>query len=34
MMLAVFDFPDRSTAADADVVPRFDIDYIRGFERP
>jgi hypothetical protein len=33
-MLAVFDFPDRSTGADDDVTPRFVIDYIRGFERP
>jgi Glycosyl hydrolases family 16 len=32
MMLAVFDSPDRSTSADSDAVPRFDIDYIRGFE--
>jgi hypothetical protein len=32
MMLAVFDFPDRSTGADDAAVPRFDIDYLRGFE--
>jgi hypothetical protein len=32
MMLAVFDFPDRSTGADDGAVPRFDIDYLRGFE--
>jgi hypothetical protein len=32
MMLAVFDFPDRSTGADEGVTPRFEIDYLRGFE--
>lgn len=32
MMLAVFDFPERSTGSDDDAIPRFDLDYIRGFE--
>jgi hypothetical protein len=33
MMLAVFDFPDRSTGADSDVVPELIVDYLRGYER-
>lgn len=32
MMIAVFDFPDRATRADGDAVPRFVIDYLRGYE--
>ncbi|MEN3309616.1 MAG: hypothetical protein V7603_5818 [Micromonosporaceae bacterium] len=30
MMIAVFDFPDRSTGHDADAVPELVVDYIRG----
>jgi hypothetical protein len=33
MMVAVFDFPDRSTARDADATPELIVDYIRGYER-
>jgi hypothetical protein len=33
MMVAVFDFPDRSTGDDADAVPVFVVDYLRGYER-
>lgn len=33
MMIAVFDFPDRSTGTDADLVPRLVVDYLRGHER-
>jgi hypothetical protein len=29
MMVAVFDFPDRSTGADADLVPRLAVDHLR-----
>jgi Glycosyl hydrolases family 16 len=32
MMIAVFDFPDRSVGNDAGAVPELVIDYIRGFE--
>jgi hypothetical protein len=32
MMIAVLDFPDRSTGDDADAVPVFEIDWIRGRE--
>jgi len=32
-MIAVFDFPDRSTGDDADAVPQFVVDYLRGYER-
>jgi Glycosyl hydrolases family 16 len=31
LMLAVFDFPDRSVGHDADLVPTFTIDHIRGW---
>jgi hypothetical protein len=33
MMLAVFDFPEKSTGDDADVVPELIVDYLRGYER-
>jgi len=33
MMIAVFDFPDRSTGDDADAVPELIIDYLRGYQR-
>jgi hypothetical protein len=33
-MLAVFDFPERSTGDDDNLTPRFVVDYLRGFERP
>jgi hypothetical protein len=33
MMMAVFDFPDRSTASDSDAVPELIVDYLRGYER-
>ena len=33
MMLAVFDFPAKSTGADADAVPALIIDYLRGYRR-
>jgi beta-glucanase (GH16 family) len=29
MMVAVFDFPDRSTGTDADQVPRLVVDHLR-----
>jgi hypothetical protein len=32
MMIAVFDFPDRSDGDDADAVPVFEVDWIRGWE--
>jgi hypothetical protein len=32
MMVAVFDFPGRSTGADADAVPELVVDYLRGYE--
>jgi Glycosyl hydrolases family 16 len=32
MMVAVFDFPDRSTGADDDAVPRLVVDHLRGAE--
>jgi hypothetical protein len=31
LMLAVFDFPDRSVGDDARLVPTFTVDYIRGW---
>ena len=33
MMVAVFDFPDRSIGDDADAVPELVVDYLRGYER-
>jgi len=33
MMLAVFDFPERSTGDDADAVPALVVDHLRGYER-
>jgi len=33
MMVAVFDFPERSTGEDADAVPELVVDYLRGYER-
>jgi hypothetical protein len=33
MMIAVFDFPDRSIGDDADAVPELVVDYLRGYER-
>jgi hypothetical protein len=33
MMLAVFDFPERSTGDDAAAVPELIIDYLRGYLR-
>ena len=33
MMLAVFDFPDRSTGDDADAVPELIVDHLRGYRR-
>ena len=33
MMIAVFDFPDRSNGNDADAVPELVVDYLRGYER-
>lgn len=33
MMIAVFDFPDRSTGADSAAVPELIVDYLRGYER-
>ena len=33
MMLAVFDFPDRSTGNDSGAVPELIVDYLRGYER-
>lgn len=32
MMIAVFDFPARSTGDDADAVPKLVVDYLRGYE--
>jgi hypothetical protein len=31
MMLAVFDFPEKSTGADGDAEPALVVDYLRGF---
>jgi hypothetical protein len=31
LMLAVFDFPDKSVGNDADLVPTFTVDHIRGW---
>jgi len=33
MMIAVFDFPDRSNGDDADAVPELVVDFLRGYER-
>jgi hypothetical protein len=33
MMIAVFDFPERSSGDDADAVPELVVDYLRGHER-
>jgi len=33
MMIAVFDFPDRSVGDDDDAVPELIVDYIRGYDR-
>jgi hypothetical protein len=33
MMIAVFDFPDRSAGDDDDAVPELIVDYLRGYER-
>jgi Glycosyl hydrolases family 16 len=33
MMVAVFDFPDRSMGADSGAVPELVVDYLRGFRR-
>ncbi|KQY21493.1 glycoside hydrolase family 16 [Cellulomonas sp. Root485] len=33
MMLAVFDFPERSVGDDADAVPELVVDSLRGYER-
>jgi hypothetical protein len=32
MMIAVFDFPERSTGGDDDAVPELVVDYLRGYE--
>jgi hypothetical protein len=32
MMIAVFDFPERSTGEDAGAVPEFVVDYLRGYQ--
>lgn len=34
MMLAVFDFPERSVGDDDDAVPELVVDRLRGYERP
>lgn len=34
MMLAVFDFPERSVGHDADAVPELVVDSLRGYGRP
>jgi hypothetical protein len=31
MMVAVFDFPDRASADDADAMPELVVDYLRGY---
>ena len=33
MMVAVFDFPERSTGDDADAVPELIVDHLRGYRR-
>jgi hypothetical protein len=33
MMIAVFDFPDRSAGNDSHAVPALIVDYLRGYER-
>ena len=32
MMIAVFDFPERSTGDNAGAVPEFVVDYLRGYQ--
>lgn len=32
LMIAVFDFPDRTNGDDDQAVPRFFVDYVRGYE--
>jgi hypothetical protein len=32
MMIAVFDFPDRSTGNDDDAVPELVVDHLRGWQ--
>ena len=34
MMLAVFDFPEKSVGDDADAVPQLVVDSLRGYRRP
>jgi beta-glucanase (GH16 family) len=34
MMVAVFDFPDRSTGGDEDAVPSLVVDHVRGYAHP
>jgi beta-glucanase (GH16 family) len=31
LMLAVFDFPERTTGSDADLVPELVVDWVRGY---
>ena len=33
MMIAVFDFPEKSTGDDDDAVPELVVDYLRGSQR-
>jgi hypothetical protein len=33
LMLAVFDFPEKSDGTDAETVPALIVDYVRGYER-
>ena len=33
LMLAVFDFPERSTGDDADAIPELVVDHVRGYTR-
>jgi Glycosyl hydrolases family 16 len=33
MMLAVFDFPEKSDGTDADEVPAFIVDHVREYQR-
>lgn len=33
MMITVYDFPDRATGTDDRAVPRFYVDYLRGYQR-
>ena len=34
LMLAVFDFPDRSVGDDGDLVPELVVDWVRGWQSP